>query len=72
MVAKLGVAILPASAMQSGRVRHLRCSALDLKRTVAIYSAAGRPRSREAAALLNLVRSTDWSIALGDDAGDRG
>ena len=64
VVAEFGVAIMPASAMNSSRVRHLACSALDLRRTVAIYSVAGRPRSREAAALLNLVRSTDWSRAL--------
>jgi hypothetical protein len=28
---------------------------------VAIYSIAGRARSREAAALLNLVRAADWT-----------
>ena len=50
--------------MKSPRVRHLPCSALDLKRTVAIYSVAGRPRSREASALLNLLRSTDWDASV--------
>lgn len=64
VVAEFGVAIMPASAMNSARVRHLACSALDLRRTVAIYSVAGRARSREASALLNLVRSADWSRAL--------
>lgn len=64
VVAEFGVAIMPASAMNSSRVRHLACSALDLRRTVAIYSVAGRPRSREAAAVLALVRSADWSRAL--------
>lgn len=65
VVAEFGVAIMPASAMNSSRVRHLACSALDLRRTVAIYSVAGRARGREASALLNLVRSADWSRALG-------
>jgi hypothetical protein len=64
VVANFGLAIMPASAMQSRHVRHLRCSALDLKRTVAIYSVAGRPRSRETGALLNLLRSTDWTARL--------
>jgi len=64
LVAKFGLAIMPASAMKSPRVRHLPCSALDLKRTVAIYSVAGRPRSREASALLNLLRSTDWDASV--------
>lgn len=64
VMAEFGVAIMPASAMNSSRVRHVACSALDLRRTVAIYSVAGRARSREASALLNLVRSADWSRAL--------
>lgn len=64
VVAEFGVAIMPASAMNSARVRHLSCSALDLQRTMAIYSVAGRARSREASALLNLVRSADWSHRL--------
>ncbi|KPF63162.1 hypothetical protein IP88_14120 [alpha proteobacterium AAP81b] len=64
VVAQFGVAIMPASAMCTPRVRHLACSGLDLRRTVAIYSVAGRARSREAAALLNLVRSADWSRRL--------
>lgn len=61
IAARLGVAILPASAMNATRVRHVSYSALDLRRTVAIYSVAGRARSREASALLNLVRAADWS-----------
>ena len=68
VVADFGVAIMPASAINSARVRHLACSALDLRRTVAIYSVAGRARSREAAALLNLVRSADWSRRLAIEA----
>lgn len=61
VAARLGVAILPGSAMNAKRVRHLNYSALDLRRTVAIYSVAGRARTREASALLNLVRAADWS-----------
>lgn len=61
IAARLGVAILPASAMKAIRVRHLSYPALDQRRTVAVYSVAGRARSREASALLNLVRAADWS-----------
>lgn len=71
VVAEFGVAIMPASAMNSARVRHLACSGLDLRRTVAIYSVAGRARSREASALLTLVRSADWSRLLGAHQLDR-
>jgi len=67
IVANFGVAVMPASALKGERIRHLRCTVLDLKRTVAIYSVAGRPRTREASALLNLVRSTDWSARFGLD-----
>jgi len=68
VIAEFGVAIMPASAMNSVRIRHLACSALNLQRTVAIYSVAGRARSREASALLMLVRSADWSRRLADKA----
>lgn len=59
--AQFGVAILPASVFKAASIRHLRCSSLDLRRTVAVYSVAGRARSREATALLNLIRAADWS-----------
>lgn len=62
--AKVGVAIVPQSSFHSDKLRHLPCPGLDLERTVAAYSIAGRPRSREAAALLGLVRSADWSALL--------
>lgn len=71
VVARFGVGLIPATTLQNPRVRHLNCSALDLQRTVAIYSVAGRPRTRETAALLNLVRSSDWSNQLGVDQLDR-
>jgi len=64
LAAQLGIAILPASALNSVNVLHLRCSALDLRRTVAVYSIAGRGRTREAGVLLNLVRAADWSAKL--------
>lgn len=64
VAAKFGVAILPASTLRSGMLTHLNCPGLDLRRTVAVYSIAGRARSREAAALLNLVRACDWSSSV--------
>lgn len=60
LAAKLGVAIAPASTCQSSRLRHIPCKWLAARRTVAVYTVAGRIRSREASALFNLVRSTDW------------
>lgn len=62
--AKFGVAIMPRSSFRSGGLRHMPCPGLDLRRTVAVYSIAGRARSREATALLGLVRSADWEARL--------
>lgn len=61
VAAKFGVAILPASSFRSDALTHLPCPGLDLRRTVAVYSIAGRARSREAGALLNLARAADWA-----------
>jgi DNA-binding transcriptional LysR family regulator len=57
VAARFGVAILPASSFRSDAP----CPGLDLRRTVAVYSIAGRARSREATALLSLVRACDWT-----------
>jgi DNA-binding transcriptional LysR family regulator len=62
--AKFGIAILPTSSFRSGPLHHMPYPGLDLRRTVAAYSIAGRARSREAAALLGLVRSADWEAGL--------
>jgi DNA-binding transcriptional LysR family regulator len=64
VAAKFGVAIQPASSFRSNSLAHLPCPGLDLKRTVAVYSIAGRARSREAAALLNLVRASEWGSSV--------
>jgi len=64
VAANFGVTLMPKSTLTSSRVRHITLchtpAGIDLRRTVAIYSVAGRPRSREAGVFLNLVRSTDW------------
>jgi DNA-binding transcriptional LysR family regulator len=67
ILADFGIAVAPASGLASHKLRHLPYDALDLRRTVAIYTVAGRQRSREAAALLNLLRSADWTPSLSLD-----
>jgi DNA-binding transcriptional LysR family regulator len=62
--AKFGVAIMPRSAFRSRDLTHLPCPGLDRMRTVAAYSIAGRPRSRECTAMLNLIRAVDWEAHL--------
>lgn len=61
LAANFGVALAPMTALNSPGLRRLHCEALDLHRTIAIYSVAGRHRSREVQTLLNLLRGTDWS-----------
>jgi DNA-binding transcriptional LysR family regulator len=59
--AGLGIAIVPASAMRSERLRSVPLEELDLTRMVAVYGVAGRRRSPVATMLLNLLRAADWS-----------
>lgn len=59
--AGFGIGVVPATALRSGNFQHLNFSGIDVRRAIAVYSVAGRPRSRETAALLNLLRGADWS-----------
>jgi DNA-binding transcriptional LysR family regulator len=61
VTAGFGIAVAPTHALVSQTVHHLSLTGLDVQRTVAIYTVAGRPRSREATALLNMLRAKDWS-----------
>ena len=60
LTAGIGIAIAPTHAARNMSVHFLNHSAFDLKRTVAIYTVAGRPRTRETTALLSLLRVKDW------------
>lgn len=60
--ANIGVALAPRSALRDfGFVRHMAPN-IDLRRTVAIYTVAGRPRSPEAATLLSQIRAMEWEL----------
>lgn len=72
LIAKFGVAILPASICRASGLRHISCNWLGTRRTVAIYSVAGRIRSREASVLFNLVRATDWTRLTEGETGLKG
>jgi DNA-binding transcriptional LysR family regulator len=61
VVAGLGIAIAPKHVLRAPTVKHLCLGALDLERTVAIFTVAGRPRSRETSAFLNLLKGKDWA-----------
>jgi DNA-binding transcriptional LysR family regulator len=55
-----GIAVAPTHALRSAALHRLSLSGLDVLRTVAVYTVAGRARSREASALLNLLRGKHW------------
>lgn len=59
--ASSGVAIVPVSAPHPAALKRAKLSGLALTRTVYIYAVAGRQRSAPAAALLNLLRASDFS-----------
>ncbi len=59
--ANLGVAIVPSCAPQAQNIRRMPLNDTGLRRAVSVYGVAGRQRSAPGAALLNLIRSADWS-----------
>jgi DNA-binding transcriptional LysR family regulator len=61
VTAGFGIGVAPSNTLRSSPLRHLRHESLDLHRTVAVYTVAGRPRSREVSTLLNMLRGADWS-----------
>jgi len=68
-LAGLGAAVVPSSTLRKSPLGRAPCS-FDVERTVTVYGVAGRQRSKEAAALLNLVRATDWEARLSDNLSD--
>jgi len=67
--AGLGAAVIPASTLRRSRLRRAPCP-FNAQRTVTVYSVSGRQRSKETAALLNLLRATDWEAKLSEDLCD--
>ena len=61
--AGLGVAIAPRSFPRPEALAATPLEGLDLKRTVSVFGAAGRPRSAPATMLINLLRASDWDRA---------
>lgn len=61
VTAGFGVGVAPSSTLRSSPLRRLRHDALDLHRSVAVYTVSGRLRTRETATLLHLLRGADWS-----------
>jgi len=63
--AGLGVAIVPASAPRTAKINRAIVTDLTVTRAVSVYAVSGRRREPAAAALLNLLRSADYSAFTG-------
>jgi DNA-binding transcriptional LysR family regulator len=63
--ADIGIAILPRSTSVPMDLRRVRVDGLELRRTVHLYSVAGRQRTTIANAVLKSLRSYDWSKYAG-------
>ena len=59
--ANLGVGLLPASAPRPKDIKLIPINGFELGRTVFLHSVSGRQRSPAAAALIKLMRATDWT-----------
>jgi len=59
--ANLGVGVLPSTAPRSKDTKFIPIDGLELKRTVYLYSVAGRQRAPAATALIKLMRAADWT-----------
>jgi DNA-binding transcriptional LysR family regulator len=60
----LGVAILPRSTAVPPALRRVQIKALEVTRTVYLYSVAGRPRSAPASTLMKQLLAADWPRLL--------
>ena len=59
--ANIGVAFVPRSACVQSNLIRARIEALDLRRTVHLYSVAGRQRTAVANTAMKLLRSFNWA-----------
>ena len=59
-----GVAISPVNGPSSDKLVRRPVEGITITRSVTLYGISGRRRSPAAAALLNLIRATDWSHAV--------
>jgi DNA-binding transcriptional LysR family regulator len=57
----LGVAFAPQSVLLSDCVKRVPVAGLDLRRTVSLYSVAGRQRTPVANMIMKMLRAADWS-----------
>jgi len=60
--ANLGIAFAPRSTCCPQTLKQLPVKGIEFRRTVYLYSVAGRQRTAAASAVLKMLRAADWSI----------
>jgi DNA-binding transcriptional LysR family regulator len=63
--ADLGVAIIPAGAVETDEICRIPLKQLNLVRKVSVYTVAGRHRAIACATLFNMLRAADWHSIRG-------
>jgi DNA-binding transcriptional LysR family regulator len=61
LTADVGITMLPRSISVPSHLRRVQVDGLELRRSVHLYSVAGRQRTAVANAAMKLLRSCDWS-----------
>ena len=64
--ADIGVAIMPHSASTPKTLKRAIVEGLDARRTVRLYSVAGRERTAVASAVMRMLRGADWQHVLNE------
>ena len=59
--AGLGVALLPRSTRSPSTLARIAVQDIELKRTIYLFSVAGRQRTAAASAMMKMLRAYDWS-----------
>jgi DNA-binding transcriptional LysR family regulator len=67
--AEIGVAVVPDTSPLPQTLKRTTVEGLDARRTVHLYSVAGRERTAVASAIMRMLRGADWQQFLNENAG---
>ena len=62
--ADIGIAVMPVSSPIPATLKRAPVDGLDARRTVQLYSVAGRERTAVASAIMRMLRGADWQQVL--------
>jgi hypothetical protein len=65
--ADIGIAVMPLTSPIPSTLKRTPVGGLDARRTVQLYSVAGRERTAVASAIMRMLRGADWQQFLNRD-----